>query len=137
MNESIDFAQAYHNGLNLIRNRVAEEAEIDAVLSRLCDGINTASNGELVCVVGCPYGRDPSEIKKVLLKRGENRRVRKIFEIELSQGGYPCVVKCGGWRRSVLNKNELETALAEAMQSYSVVSKIYSLLTRGHEDTNA
>lgn len=137
MNESIDFAQAYHNGINLIRNRVAEESEIDAVLSRLCDGINTASKGALVCMVGRPYGCDSSERKTVALKRGENRRVRKIFEIELSQGGYPCVVKCGGWRRSVLNKNELETALAEAMQSYSVVSKIYSLLTRGHEDTNA
>ncbi|PIT19880.1 hypothetical protein [Snodgrassella communis] len=137
MNESIDFAQAYHNGVNLIRNRVAEEAEIDAVLSRLCDGINTASNGGLVCVVGCPYGRDPSEIKKVLLKRGENRRVRKIFEIELSQGGYPCVVKCGGWRRSVLNKNELETALAEALQSYSVASKIYKTLMQIHKDAGA
>ncbi|WP_144362273.1 hypothetical protein [Snodgrassella alvi] len=136
MNESIDFAQAYRNGINLFRNRVAEGAEIDVVLSRLCDGLNTASYGELVCVVGCPYGRYPSEIKNVLLKRGENRIVRKIFEIELSQGGYPCIVKCGGWRKSVLNKNELEAALAEALQSYSVVSKIYSLLTRGHEDTN-
>ncbi|PIT10745.1 hypothetical protein BGI40_03695 [Snodgrassella communis] len=137
MNESIDFAQAYHNGLNLIRNRVAEESEIDAVLSRLCDGINTASNGALVCMVGRPYGCDSSERKTVALKRGENRRVRKIFEIELSQGGYPCVVKCGGWHRSVLNKNELETALAEAMQSYSVVSKIYKTLMQIHKDAGA
>ncbi|WP_239424228.1 hypothetical protein [Snodgrassella communis] len=137
MNESIDFAQAYHNGINLFRNRVAEEAEIDAVLSRFCDGLNTSCEGELVWLVGRPYGCGPSEIKTVLLKRGENRGVRKIFEIELYQGGYPCAVKCGGWRKSVTNKNDLETTLAEALQSYSVASKIYKTLMQIHKDAGA
>ncbi|PIT17852.1 hypothetical protein [Snodgrassella alvi] len=137
MSNSIDFAQAYYNGLEFVRNKKKEAAEIDAVLTRFCEEVHTASKGELACVVGWPYGHDLSEIKTVLLKRGKNRGVRSIFEIEPSQGGYPCVVKCGDWHKSVMDKNDLEATLAEALQSYNVASNIHKTLMQIRKDAGA
>lgn len=138
MNESIDFAQAYHNGINLFRNRVAEEAEIDAVLSRFCEEVHTASKGNLVLEVGRrPYG-NPSDLKVIAIKRSKSKaRGRKtLVDIEPSQGGYPCVIRHGGWFKSVIDKDGLEASLAEVLQSHSAAHKIHYLLTRSYEDTN-
>lgn len=139
MSNPIDFAQAYYNGLEFVRNKKKEAAEIDAVLTRFCEEVHTASKGKLVLEVGRRPYCNPSDLKVIAIKRSESKaRVRKtLVDIEPSQGGYPCVIRHGGWFKSVIDKDGLEATLAEVLQSYSAAHKIHYLLTRRYEDTNA